>query len=206
MSPRTSQMPLTRSEQVQLLERLRAGDRDAQSELVRRYHGKLVRRTTSLLRDAGLAEDAVQDTWLVVLERVERFEGRSSLLTWLTGIALNRARDHRRRSGRAVPLSSLPERPETSEASRPGNAREHTGEPVTEVTAERVVLEHERRRALNLAVEALPDTQRSVVLLQLKGCNPAETRETLKITDLARRVRLSRARSRLRNDLLAFAA
>jgi DNA-directed RNA polymerase specialized sigma24 family protein len=87
-----------------------------------------------------------------------------------------------------------------------GSARKHTEEQVTEVTAERVVLEHERRRALNVAVEALPDTQRSVVVLQLKGCNPAETRETLKITDLARRVRLSRARSRLRNDLLAFAA
>jgi len=206
MSPPDSQMPLTRSQQVRLLDRLRAGDREAQSELVRRYHGKLLQRTTDLLRDPALAEDAVQDTWLVVLERVDRFEGRSSLLTWLTGIALNRARDHRRRSARAVPLSSLPDHPETSEAAAPASAGTQSQEPATEVTAERVVLEGERRRALKVAVEALPDTQRSVVLLQLKGCNPAETRETLRITDLARRVRLSRARSRLRNDLLAFAA
>jgi len=205
MSPRNSQMPLTHCEQLRLLERLRARDREAQSELVRRYHETLLQRTTDLVRDPALAEDAVQDTWLVVLERVDRFEGRSSLLTWLTGIALNRARDHRRRSARAVPLSSLPERPESSDAAAPAS-KEQSKEPASEITAERVVLERERRRALDVAVEALPDTQRSVVLLQLKGCNPAETRETLRITDLARRVRLSRARSRLRNDLRAFAA
>jgi RNA polymerase sigma-70 factor (ECF subfamily) len=158
-----------------------------------------------LVHDRALAEDAVQDTWLVVLERVDRFEGRSSLLTWLTGIALNRARDHRRRTSRAVPLFSLRETAEPQEVPRPA-ARQGGPQPVTELTAERMVLERERSRALNVAVDALPDTQRSVVLLQLRGFDPAETRETLKITDLARRVRLSRARSRLRNDLLPFAA
>lgn len=206
MSPRNSKMPLTGAQQLRLLERLRAGDRLAQSELVRRYHGKLFRRTTDLLRDPALAEDAVQDTWLVALQRVDRFEGRSSLLTWLTGIALNRARDYRRRTARTVPLSSLPDRVGPSEVPMPASARPRTQEPVTEVTAEHVVLEHERKRALNVAVDALPDTQRSVVLLQLRGCDPAETREKLKITDLARRVRLSRACSRLRNDLLPLTA
>jgi DNA-directed RNA polymerase specialized sigma24 family protein len=74
------------------------------------------------------------------------------------------------------------------------------------VTAERVVLEREQTRALDAAVRELPETQRSVVLLQLRGYDPAETREALQITDLARRVRLSRARSRLRADLVRYAA
>ena len=96
----------------------------------------------------------------------------------------------------------LPEVPSGTDAYRsPGRL-----EPVTELTAERMVLEREQARALDAAVQELPETQRSVVLLQLRGYDPAETREALQITDLARRVRLSRARSRLREELVRYAA
>jgi DNA-directed RNA polymerase specialized sigma24 family protein len=80
------------------------------------------------------------------------------------------------------------------------------GELKSEATAERAVLQGERSRALKAAIETLPATQRSVVVLELTGCGAAQTRETLRITDLARRVRLSRARSRLRAQLVRFAA
>ena len=95
MSPRF-QRPSTAAPELPLIERLRAGDRAAQTELVRRYHGRLLRQAFEILHDRALAEDAVQDTWLVALTRLDRFEGRASLLTWLTGIVINRARDCRR--------------------------------------------------------------------------------------------------------------
>jgi RNA polymerase sigma-70 factor (ECF subfamily) len=203
MSPRF-QRPSTAA--PEFIERLRAGDRAAQTELVRRYHGRLLRQAFEILHDRALAEDAVQDTWLVALTRLDRFEGRASLLTWLTGIVINRARDCRRKESRVLPLSSLQQHlkaPDVPTAPPPSRL---FSEPVTEATAERAVLDREQSCALNAAVRALPATQRSVVLLELGGYSPAETRETLQITDLARRVRLSRARSRLRTELVRHAA
>jgi RNA polymerase sigma-70 factor (ECF subfamily) len=203
-----SPRPSTAAPELQLIERLRAGERAAQTELVRRYQGRLRRQAFKILKDWALAEDMVQDTWLVVLASVERFEGRSTLLSWLTGIVINRARDYRRKQSRALKLSSMVENPEAVEVPSGTDAYRSAGrlEPTTELTAERVVLEREQTRVLDAAVRELPETQRSVVLLQLRGYDPAETREALQITDLARRVRLTRARSRLRADLLRYAA
>jgi RNA polymerase sigma-70 factor (ECF subfamily) len=198
---------MTRAEETRLVDRLRAGDRAAQTELVLRYQDRLVRQASEVLRDRALAEDVVQETWLVVLENMDGFEGRSSLLTWLTGITLNRAKDVRRKRSRIVPLSPRAEAGERSEAPARALAGQLAeAELTTDSTAERTVLQKERSRALKVAIEALPATQRSVVVLELHGCGPAQTRDTLRITDLARRVRLSRARSRLREHMVRFAA
>lgn len=207
MSPRFPS-PSTAAPEFQLIERLRARDRAAQTELVRRYQGRLRQQAFKILRDWALAEDMVQDTWLIALASVDRFQGRSTLLSWLTGIVINRARDYRRKQARLLKLSSMGENAESTEVPSGTGAYCSTGprEPVTELTAERVVLEREQARILDAAVRELPETQRSVVLLQLRGYDPAETREALQITDLARRVRLSRARSRLREDLVRYAA
>jgi RNA polymerase sigma-70 factor, ECF subfamily len=208
MSPGTLQTLPPGEQELQLIQRLRARDRSAQTEMVRRYQGRLRQQAFKILKDRALAEDMVQDTWLVVLASVDRFEGRSTLLSWLTGIVINRARDHRRKQSRVLKLSSMGENPQSSDVASGTDASRSAvrPDPVTELTAERVVLQQEQARALRAAVRELPETQRSVVLLQLRGYDPAETREALQITDLARRVRLSRARSRLRADLVRYAA
>jgi RNA polymerase sigma-70 factor, ECF subfamily len=208
MSSRTLQSLPPGEQELQLIQRLRARERSAQTELVRRYQGRLRQQALKILKDWALAEDVVQDAWLVVLANVDRFEGRSTLLSWLTGIVINRARDYRRKQIRILKLSSVGENPESPEVPSGTDAYRSTGhpEPVTEMTAERVVLEREQARAVDAAVRELPETQRSVVLLQLRGYDPAETREALQITDLARRLRLHRARSRLRKDLVRYAA
>jgi RNA polymerase sigma-70 factor, ECF subfamily len=208
MAPGTVQSLPPGEQELQLIQRLRAHDRSAQTEMVRRYQGRLRQQAFKILKDRALAEDMVQDTWLVVLASVDRFEGRSTLLSWLTGIVINRARDYRRKQSRVLKLSSMGESHESPEVQSGTGAYHSIGrlEPVTELTAERVVLEREQARVLDAAVRELPETQRSVVLLQLRGYDPAETREALQITDLARRVRLSRARSRLREDLVRYAA
>jgi RNA polymerase sigma-70 factor, ECF subfamily len=208
MAPGTLQSLPPGEQELQLIQRLRARDRSAQTEMVRRYQGRLRQQAFKILKDRALAEDMVQDTWLVVLASVDRFEGRSTLLSWLTGIVINRARDFRRKQARVLKLSSMGENPESAEVQSGTGAHRSTArlEPVTELTAERVVLEREQTRVLDAAVRELPETQRSVVLLQLRGYDPAETREALQISDLARRVRLSRARSRLREDLVRYAA
>lgn len=64
----------------------------------------LLRYASLQLRDAGAAEDAVQDTLVAALEGIERFAGRSSLKTWLTGILKHKIIDHLRRQAREQPL------------------------------------------------------------------------------------------------------
>jgi RNA polymerase sigma-70 factor (ECF subfamily) len=81
-----------------LRERLLRGDRSAGEELFRAHADDLYEFVYWRVgRDAGLAEDVVQDSFLVALDRVADFDGRSSLHTWLCGIAKNKAREARRR-------------------------------------------------------------------------------------------------------------
>ncbi len=75
----------------ELVDRLRAGDDRAFITLVSRHHEAMVRLASTFVPDAA-AEEVVQDTWMVVVRGIHRFEGRSSLQTWLMRIVANRAR------------------------------------------------------------------------------------------------------------------
>jgi RNA polymerase sigma-70 factor (ECF subfamily) len=75
-----------------LLEGLRAGDEAAFTELVDRYSSSMLRVARMYVPSQAVAEEVVQETWLGVLTGLERFEGRSSLKTWLFRILVNRAR------------------------------------------------------------------------------------------------------------------
>ena len=76
----------------ELVERLRAGDEAAFVQLVDRYHAPLLRLAAMYVPSRAVAEEVVQETWLAVLRGIDRFEGRSSLKTWVFRILLNRAR------------------------------------------------------------------------------------------------------------------
>ena len=89
------------------LERLRAGDEAAFMELVERHHAALVRLARSFVSSRAVAEDVAQETWLGVLNGLDRFEGRSSLKTWIFRILVNRAKTRGERESRSVPFSSL---------------------------------------------------------------------------------------------------
>jgi RNA polymerase sigma-70 factor (ECF subfamily) len=91
----------------ELLERLRAGDEDAFMTLVDRYGPLMLRIALTHVRTRAVAEEVVQEAWLGVLQGLDRFEGRSSLKTWILRIVANRARTRGAREVRSVPLSSL---------------------------------------------------------------------------------------------------
>lgn len=86
-----------------LLPRLQASDRQAFSELVRALHGNMLSIARSIL-SSGEAEEAVQDAWINVFQHVKKFEGRSSLKTWITRIVINECRMRLRRHGREINL------------------------------------------------------------------------------------------------------
>ena len=90
-----------------LYDALRAGDEEAFTALVDRYHSSLVRLAMAYVRNLAAAEEVVQETWLGVVRGLARFERRSSLKTWIFRILVNRAKTHARRDGRAIPFSAL---------------------------------------------------------------------------------------------------
>lgn len=90
-----------------LLARLRAGDEGAFGELVDKHHGALIRMALSHVADREVAEEVVQDTWMAVIEGLSRFEGRSSLRTWIFGILIHKAKDRGVREKRHTTFSAF---------------------------------------------------------------------------------------------------
>ena len=94
-------------EDAKQLRALRNGDEAAFAALVDRYHGPLLRLAMAFVPSHAVAEEVVQETWLGVLEGLSRFEGRSSLKTWIYRILINRAKTRGIRESRSVPFSPL---------------------------------------------------------------------------------------------------
>ncbi len=200
--------PVTRSEDLGLVERLLARDEDAFTGLVRRYHGRLLRLAQIFVSDRALAEEVVQETWLAVLNGLPDFEGRSALKTWIFRILVNRAKTRGVREGRWIPLSPLTD-PGDEEGPAVDPARfapsgrwaEAPEEWVAE-TPEEILLREETRAALERAIAALPPSQRAVVTLRdVEDRSAEEVCNILELSETNQRVLLHRGRSRLRRAL-----
>jgi RNA polymerase sigma-70 factor, ECF subfamily len=92
--------------EVALIDALRRGDERVFAELVDRHGASMLRVARTYERDPAVAEEIVQDAWLGLLRGIERFEGRSSLRTWLFRIVANVARTRavRESAMRSTPL------------------------------------------------------------------------------------------------------
>ena len=96
-------------EDTRVVRALKAGDESAFERLMREYHAALLRVAQIYVSTLAVAEEVVQETWLAVLNGIDRFEGRSSLKTWLFRILTNRAKTRGERESRSVPFSSIGE-------------------------------------------------------------------------------------------------
>jgi RNA polymerase sigma-70 factor (ECF subfamily) len=185
-------------DEAALLERLRSGDEAAFATLVRTYQTRMLRLARGFVPSQGVAEEVVQDTWLGVVRGINRFEGRSSVATWLFTILVNRAKSAGERERRYPVATGL-------EVDRAAPERFDDGgawAPAPEVWAEEA---EDRLVAAKLAARAreclnqLPPAQREVVLLRdVEGLDAAEVCSVLGITDANQRVLLHRGRSRVR--------
>ncbi len=183
----------------ELLDRVRAGDEGAFRELVTRYHTTLVRVARFHVRDDAAAEDVAQETWMAVLRGVHRFEGRSSLKTWLCRIASNRARTAGVRDRRQVPVD-VGDQSATVPASRfdAGGAWSDPPTPFTDLVDGRLDREP-LEKALHAAVRDLPDPQRAVVTLRdVEGLSTSEVATLLGLSEGNARVILHRGRAKVR--------
>lgn len=196
-------------EQV-LVDALRRGDEQAFASLVDRHTPGLLRVARAHVRDAGAAEEVVQETWVALINGIDRFEQRSSVRTWLYRVVLYRARRRGTQDSRTVPLSSLrPDDGPTVDPSRfradddaewPGHwslpPRSWQHDP--QVRAESAEL----MTALSAAIDALPARQREVVVLRdVEGLTAEEVAETLELHVGNVRVLLHRGRAKVRSAM-----
>jgi RNA polymerase sigma-70 factor (ECF subfamily) len=196
-----------------LLALLREGDEDAFAELVGRYDAPLRRVVRAYVPSDAVADDVVGETWLGVLRGLDRFEGRSSLKTWLFRIAINRAKTRGARESRTIPFSSLvAEEAESDEPAVDPSRFETSGQwgapptPWDEKPVARL-LNGELGEQLDAAIAKLPDAQRAVLVLRdVEGLDSDEVADALGITAGNERVLLHRARSRVRNELEGYLA
>jgi len=180
------------------------------ASLVRDFHRPMVNFALTMVDSATVAEEAVQEAWVQVLQSSDSFEGRSSVSTWLFGIVKNTASRHRRRESRIRDHEVLAA--VDSEAADPLSGRMHpAGHPDAghwSVPPSRRFLPEDHTVAGELvgyvraALDALPERQRQLVILRdIVGTSADEAAEVLELTAEAQRALLYRARGNLRNEL-----
>ena len=180
-----------------LVVRLRAGDEAAFATLVHRYERQLLAHAECLLHNRAVAEEVLQDTWLAVYEGIDRFEGRSSLLTWITRILVNRAASTVVREFRTVPLggAAIDELQRTAPVNEAFVAE--TADDVDDrVTAEQMI------QTVRRVLPQLPEAERTLwTMHDVEHTPAADVAGKLGLSPANQRVRLHRARARLRSHL-----
>jgi len=193
-----------------LVARLRDGDERAFAEVVDGFYPSMIAVARAYVRSRAVAEEVVQEAWLGVLRGLDRFEGRSTLRTWVLQIVANVARTRAVREARSIPMSAFevegdeaavePERFHGPEEPYPGHWRSYPTDWRT--LPEQRLLSQETLDLVSRAIEALPDAQRLVITMRdITGCSSEEVCEALGVSEGNQRVLLHRARSRVRAEL-----
>jgi RNA polymerase sigma-70 factor (ECF subfamily) len=198
------------SADLELVTRLRAGEEQAFETLIAGHHATMLAIARNYVRTGSVAEEVVQDTWLAVLQGLDRFEGRSSLKTWVFAILVHKAKGRGVREGRTVPFASLAREPgepavdadrfQSADEPFPGHWRRY---PASWGASPDVVAgNRETVRVAMQAIAELPPTQQAVIRMRdLQGLGSDEVCEVLDVTPANQRVLLHRARSRVRTAL-----
>lgn len=193
-----------------LVSALREGDEAAFGFLLDTYHGPLLRLAMAHVPSRAVAEEVVQETWQGVLESLPRFEGRSSLKTWMFRILTNRAKTRGQRERRYESLDSGDGQSDGDDEGwreperfiQAGSLAGHWSTLPSmwdEETPERLLLSKESRALIQQAISALPPVQRQVITLRdIDELDSKEVCNILEVTETNQRVLLHRARSRVR--------
>jgi RNA polymerase sigma-70 factor (ECF subfamily) len=196
------------SDDAVLVKALAARDSDAFAYLLDHYHVVLVRLAQQYVPNRAVAEEVAQETWLAVIDGIDRFEQRSSLKTWLFRILINIARSHGVKENRSIPFATtaaLEEEPAVDarrfrRGLRARGAWKQPPNPWSE--PEQHAVDAETLETIRSAIDRLPPDQREVITMRdLLGWSAAEVCDALEVTDANQRVLLHRARSKVRASL-----
>jgi RNA polymerase sigma-70 factor, ECF subfamily len=188
--PATSALP-----DSEIVKRVCGGDRALFEVLMRRYNQRVYRTARAIVRDEGEAEDVMQQAYVNAFTHLGQFEARSRFSTWLTQIVVNEALARRQK---LLAVQTRTARLEDEQGSVVESLRSTQPDP------ERQAYAGELQRALEEAVDSLPEAYRTVFMLRdIEGMSTAETGEGLGLGDEAVKTRLHRARAMVRRALAA---
>jgi RNA polymerase sigma-70 factor (ECF subfamily) len=186
-----------RAADAALLERLRAGDEAAFAELVRRHGGRMLAVARRYLANEQAAQDCVQDAFVAAFKALDRFEGRSSLATWLHRITVNAALQTMRRRGYKDEVAVDPGQPTFDEDGLRDGPTE-----LTALGADELLARADVRAEVRAAIDRLPASYRNVLLLRdIEGLSIKEVADMLDVSENNAKVRLHRARNALKKEL-----
>lgn len=173
---------------LQLVERVRAGDKRAFGLLVEKYRRKLTRLLSRMVRDADEIEDIAQETFIKAYRALPQFRGDAAFYTWLYRIAVNTAKNYlaaRGRGMRTVSDQALNDEDEPDERLM----AQDISTPETELLSKQVAI------AVNQAVDALPEELRQAITLrEIEGMSYEEIAEYMACPIGTVRSRIFRAR------------
>ncbi len=181
------------------LNKLQSGDPEELTRMVQHYSDPIYRVALRMLNNEVEAEDVLQETFIKALRSLEKFEGRSTLSTWLYRIAVNES------------LMLIRKRkPEVSIIHDDTGDENNEGISVSQIVdwcclPESEFLSTETREVLNDAIQKLPENLRTVFILRdIEGLSIRETSQALELTETNVKTRLLRARMKLREDLSVY--
>jgi RNA polymerase sigma-70 factor (ECF subfamily) len=178
---------------LEIIERVKAGDTALYELIMRRYNQRLYRVTRAILRDDAEAEDVVQDAYVRAYQHLDQFAGSAAFSTWLTRIAVHEAL-------RRLHLRDRSQQLEDTEPDEEGSMSVVETSLDPEQRASLAELGH----LLEEAVLDLPDQFRTVIMLRdVEELSTAETAAALDLTEQNVKVRLHRGRAMMRKGLFA---
>jgi RNA polymerase sigma-70 factor, ECF subfamily len=198
-----------RDRDQEVVEAVLAGDERAFVQLVERHHQAMI-RVARCVGTQAVAEEVAQDAWVIVLRRLDSWEGRGSLKSWIFRIVANHAQARARHESRTIPFSALEDSVEEGErtvdehlfhpsghADFPGGFCKPPEDWRTDRLESREVLDKIRE-----AIDGLPPMQRAVITLRdVAGCDSEEVCAELQVSSANQRVLLHRARRKVRAAL-----
>ena len=197
--------------QAELVAALRAGDERAFAALIDEHGAAMLRVARMYVSSRAVAEEVVQEAWLGVISGIGRFEGRSSLKTWIFRILSNRAKTRGEREGRTLPFSSLEggradAEERTVDADRfDSDGHWRSGPSRWSELPENRLIGKETIGVAQAAIDELSEAQRTVITLRdVEGWSPEEIRNALGLSETNQRVLLHRARAKVRLALESY--
>jgi RNA polymerase sigma-70 factor (ECF subfamily) len=182
---------------IEIAQRIAAGDRGALQLVMRRHNQMLYRTARSILKDDSEAEDAVQEAYFLGYRAIREFRGDAKLSTWLVRIVANEALARLRKRARRVEVIRL-----HGDAVHHGEVPEHSMADISSEQPESNAVRAETRRVLEAMIDRLPDVFRTVFVLRaLEEMSVGEAAAVLNIPEVTVRTRYFRAKGMLREAL-----
>jgi len=177
-----------READLQLVERVQSGDREAFGLLVGKYQRKLLRLVMRLVRDPAEAEDVAQETFIKAYRALPNFRGESAFYTWLYRIGVNTAKNWLVAHGRRMPVMSEIVDDESEGIEEGVLLRD-------DETPDRVLMSRQIGETVNAAMEALPEDLRTAISLrEIEGLSYEEIAQVMDCPIGTVRSRIFRAR------------